>query len=200
MRDSIGQTRGVGFVTFYSLEAATHTYKAAQGSVIIDKVKCRCAYSQGFAAAEVLLAATERDSRGRRDRDYASTSRRRPRDREQGEERSRSRSRSRSQNRGSGANRAPRYNEGSKAPTKRTEWPPPFNVDGAAYTFDTASGYFFEPASGFYYDPKNKIYYDARHPGARDPSRDVRQRQSRRVVTDLPQELKLSVRAYGRCS
>lgn len=33
MRDDIGQTRGVGFVTFFSLEASTHVFRASRGRV-----------------------------------------------------------------------------------------------------------------------------------------------------------------------
>ena len=40
-----------------------------------------------------------------------------------------------------------------------TEWPPPFESDGAAYIFDPRSGFFYEGASDFFYDPKNKLYY-----------------------------------------
>ena len=47
MRDDIGQTRGVGFVTFFTLQAATHTLAASGGAVTIDGVESRCAFTRG---------------------------------------------------------------------------------------------------------------------------------------------------------
>jgi len=40
-----------------------------------------------------------------------------------------------------------------------TEWPPSFQKDGSAFTFDARSAMFYEPLSDFFYDPKSKLYY-----------------------------------------
>ena len=56
MRDRAGQTRGVGFVTFYSVDAATYALDAirtAGGEVVIDGTKCGAAFSCGAADAAV---------------------------------------------------------------------------------------------------------------------------------------------------
>ncbi|VEU41369.1 unnamed protein product [Pseudo-nitzschia multistriata] len=42
---------------------------------------------------------------------------------------------------------------------KEREWPPSFQKDGSAFTFDTRSAMFYEPLSDFFYDPKSKLYY-----------------------------------------
>eukprot|EP00536_Pseudo-nitzschia_multiseries_P013439 jgi/Psemu1/290869/fgenesh1_pg.575_\ len=42
---------------------------------------------------------------------------------------------------------------------KPKEWPPSFQNDGSAFTFDTRSAMFYEPLSDFFYDPKSKLYY-----------------------------------------
>jgi len=54
MRDRAGQTRGVGFVTFYSVDAAAHALEAirsAGGEVTIDGARCGAAFSRGAADA-----------------------------------------------------------------------------------------------------------------------------------------------------
>ena len=112
MRDHAGQTRGVGFATFLSADAAVHclrAIKAGGGKVAIDGAQCRAAFSRGYAAAEASRAAADRASARRNEKRGA----------EAGEEREPGR-----------------------------QWPPPFTVDAAAYTFDATSGYFFEPVGG----------------------------------------------------
>jgi len=42
---------------------------------------------------------------------------------------------------------------------KPTEWPPSFQNEGSAFTFDARSAMFYEPLSNFFYDPKSKLYY-----------------------------------------
>jgi len=39
------------------------------------------------------------------------------------------------------------------------EWPPSFQNNGSAFTFDVRSAMFYEPLSNFFYDPKSKLYY-----------------------------------------
>jgi len=50
------------------VEAAAHTLKASGGKVTIDKVQCRCAYSEGAAAASAARARdVDRQSRAPHD-------------------------------------------------------------------------------------------------------------------------------------
>jgi RNA-binding protein 5/10 len=55
--------------------------------------------------------------------------------------------------------------DGEDAPNKKRvakepkEWPPSFQKDGSAFTFDVRSAMFYEPLSDFFYDPKSKLYY-----------------------------------------
>lgn len=111
LRDSAGQTRGVGFVTFFNTEAATHTLRTAR--VKVDGKPVSLAYTKGAALARVLASAACPPPEIRR---------RSPSSGEEHDER------------------------------KDREWPPPFQADGAAYSFDPGSGYFYEPLSGFYFD------------------------------------------------
>eukprot|EP00531_Pseudo-nitzschia_arenysensis_P010785 CAMPEP_0116129028 /NCGR_PEP_ID=MMETSP0329-20121206/7710_1 /TAXON_ID=697910 /ORGANISM="Pseudo-nitzschia arenysensis, Strain B593" /LENGTH=436 /DNA_ID=CAMNT_0003623277 /DNA_START=870 /DNA_END=2180 /DNA_ORIENTATION=- len=46
-----------------------------------------------------------------------------------------------------------------KTKKEETEWPPSFQKDGSAFTFDSRSAMFYEPLSDFFYDPKSKLYY-----------------------------------------
>ena len=50
-------------------------------------------------------------------------------------------------------------NKERKATKEPKEWPPSFQKDESAYTFDTRSAMFYEPLSDFFYDPKSKLYY-----------------------------------------
>jgi len=50
-------------------------------------------------------------------------------------------------------------NSNSNNNDKPKEWPPSFQNDGSAFTFDARSAMFYEPLSDFFYDPKSKLYY-----------------------------------------
>ena len=50
-------------------------------------------------------------------------------------------------------------NKKRKKTKEPKEWPPSFQKDESAYTFDTRSAMFYEPLSDFFYDPKSKLYY-----------------------------------------
>lgn len=55
LRDAAGQTRGVGFVTFFNTEAATHTLRTAR--LKVDGKPVSLAYTKGAALARVLASA-----------------------------------------------------------------------------------------------------------------------------------------------
>jgi len=142
LRDEAGKTRGVAFATFFSADAAAHTLATSQGKLKVDSATVRAAYT---TAAHALGLFPEADRGRSADNDRRGYDRR---------------------------DRSPDWRGRSNSPPTRAsqppvprpvarDWPPPFERDGAAYTFDAASGYFYEPSSGFYFDPKHKFYYNA---------------------------------------
>jgi len=132
LRDSSGRTRRIGFVSFVSVEAATHTLKAAQTAGLeLDGSQLHFAYSAGPAVAQVLTQANLRRQQIRKHLlDQA-------------------------------APYLNITNQKSTTETIHRDWPPVFEKGATDYHFDAASGYFYEPISGFYYDPKQKFYFNA---------------------------------------
>mmetsp|Transcript_17676 Transcript_17676/g.53914 ORF Transcript_17676/g.53914 Transcript_17676/m.53914 type:complete len:364 (+) Transcript_17676:628-1719(+) len=158
LRDAHGKSRAVAFVTFYNVQAATHTLTVAAESLTIDDSQpVTLAYAKPNAVLNLVTEANR--VRWQPPRRRASSS--------PGEE--------------DEAGPPPPL-----LPTKRREWPPPFDEDGAAYTFDAASSYFYEPTSGFYYDPKAKLYYNAH---SREYYRHSAPEGFRKVLLDVERQL-----------
>ncbi|KAJ8611739.1 hypothetical protein CTAYLR_009512 [Chrysophaeum taylorii] len=147
LRDVSGQTRGVGFVTFFNVQAAAHTLQTASGRASVDGQPVKLAYTKGAALAQVIArAALERIPPRPRPNPAAAAAAAASRPVEFDRRRSPS---------------SGEESEGRRRRRRNKEWPPPFEANTAAYAFDPTSRYFYEPVSGFYYDPKTKVYYNA---------------------------------------
>jgi len=150
LRDSAGRTRGVGFVTFHTVQASAHTLQTASGRARVDGQPVKLAYTKGAALAQVIATAALQQQ-------PAPPPRQQPRQQpvaRHHDDPYRRRRRSPSSGEESDGQRR-------RQPAAKLEWPPPFEANTAAFAFDPASRYFYEPQSGFYYDPKTKVYYNA---------------------------------------
>jgi len=159
LRDGHGKARGVAFVTFFNVDAAAHTLATASKNLTIDGERVVLAYSNGVAILPPSSRAAA--SRPPPPKQQQRHHQRPSPDVIKRHSRSTLRRGGRPPSESSGEEDHYRPSTSTSANPKRREWPPPFDKDGASYTFDASSGYFYEPSSGFYYDPKLKVYYNA---------------------------------------